>query len=100
MKFAAINPHVVRVLKFHKLSFDTIRSAQKWQPIRTEKCHSQGDQPGRKVGIVEHDYATAAETFTLSRSATDISNDGGSSRCWCLHFVQVTASVILKTACW
>ena len=29
MKFAAINPHVVRVLKFHKLSFDTIRSAQK-----------------------------------------------------------------------
>ena len=24
MKFTAINPHVVRVLKFHKLSFDTI----------------------------------------------------------------------------
>ena len=50
--------------------------------------------------VLRHRYATAAETFTLSRSATDISNDGGSSRCWCLHFVQVTASVVLKTACW
>src|SRR5215831_9555772 len=59
------------------------------------KVPPQGDQPDRKVGISEHDYATAAETFTLSRSATDTSNDGGSNKCWCLHFVQVTASVIL-----
>jgi len=49
--------------------------------------------------MVEHHQATADETFTLSRSATDTSNDGGSNKCWCLHLVQVTASVILKMAC-
>ena len=54
---------------------------------------------GSGTGMVEHHQATAAETFTLSRSATDISNDGGSNKCWCLHLVQVTASVILKMAC-
>ena len=54
---------------------------------------------GSRTGMVEDHQATAAETFTLSRSATDISSDGGSNKCWCLHFVQVTASVILKMAC-
>jgi len=54
---------------------------------------------GAGAGMVEHHQATAAETFTLSRSATDTSNDGGCNKCWCLHFVQVTASVILKMAC-
>ena len=53
---------------------------------------------GSGTGMVERHQATAAETFTLSRS-TDISNDGGPNKCWCLHFVQVTASVILKMAC-
>ena len=54
---------------------------------------------GSGTGMVEHHQAIAADTLTLSRSATDTSNDGGSSKCWCLHFVQVTASVILKMAC-
>ena len=65
----------------------------------TDDQTGYSDEPSGHIRIVGRDYATAAETFTLSRSATDTSNDGGSSKCWCLHFVQVTASVILNTAC-
>lgn len=40
--------------------------------------------------------AIAAETFAVSNSLIGTSSTpGGSSRCWCLHLVQVTASVIL-----
>ena len=47
----------------------------------TDDQTGYSDEPSGHIRIVGRDYATAAETFTLSRSATDISNDGGSSKC-------------------
>ena len=75
---------------------DTKRSARE---VALKPEGHEHHSTGSGTGTVEHHQATAAETFTLSRSATDTSTDGGSNKCWCLHFVQVTASVILKMAC-
>ena len=91
-----------------KLSRTNRQSSRAIYAIRPEvapepeghECHSQGDQANREDPSRLASLTPPLPTpLRLSNSATDTSIDGGSSRCWCLHFVQVTASVILNTAC-
>ena len=74
-------------------------SVQKWHP--SPKATSATLKVIYRVGKSEWSNTIRLQLPRPSRfqDLPDSSNEGGCNKCWCLHFVQVTASVILKMAC-